>query len=121
MNYRAAAQRIASGLSDDFSMDPSQSLGNDVPTDRNQVQQPDVDTDGVDPATPGGAAPYNAETPYGAPVVSDPEWLDPAQHPRSSGPVPFRPGPGVDTTTIHNARRNSYAQKTNRTERQSRP
>lgn len=74
--------------------------------------QPDPATDGLDPATPGGAAPYNAMEPYGQPVTSDPEWRDPREGPTSSGPVPYHPGPGVDTTTIHNARRASYARKT---------
>jgi hypothetical protein len=94
-------------------MDPSQSLGNDV-TDRERRVQPDVDSDGSDPATAGGPAPYNGDDPFGQPVADDPEWRDPRQGPRSSGPVPYHPGPGVDTTTIHNARRASYAQKNTR-------
>lgn len=32
---------------------------------------------GMDPAAPGGAAPYNGAAPYSTPVAPDPEWLDP--------------------------------------------
>lgn len=111
MNYRAAVHRLAGSMGDE-SADPTDSLANDVdtPASRRTVQ-PDPSTDGMDPATPGGPAPMNGVEPFGEPVATDPQ-LDAA--PRKRGPVPFLPGPNLDTTTIHNARRASYARKEKR-------
>lgn len=114
MNYRAAAQKLAGGLSSDMSMDPANSTGNDVDSPASsRTVQPDPSTDGMDPATPGGPAPMNGAEPFGDPVATDPELLPPGTE-RSSGPVPYQPGPNLDTTTIHNARRASYEAKHNR-------
>lgn len=112
MDFRAAARHLAEGLSSDMAMDPTaQDL--DVPEQRRN--QPDPTSDDQDPATPGGAAMYNGAEPFSAPVATDPEWVDPEdRQDRKHSPVPFTPGPDLDTTTIHNARRASYEQKTER-------
>lgn len=34
---------------------------------------------GMDPAAPGGGAPYNGAPPYSSPVAPDPEWVDPSK------------------------------------------
>jgi hypothetical protein len=34
---------------------------------------------GMDPAAPGGSAPYNGAPPYSSPVAPDPEWVDPSK------------------------------------------
>jgi hypothetical protein len=112
VNFRAAAQKIAGELSSDMAMDPTSMATQDSGDLR--ANQPDPTSDDSDPATPGGAAMYNGALPFGEPVASDPEWRDPQDGPRSGGPVPYTPGPGVDTTTIHNARRASYEQKITR-------
>lgn len=112
MNYRAALQRLAGSLGSDESADPTNSLANDVDTPASQrTVQPDPSTDGMDPATPGGPAPMNGVEPFGEPVATDPQLEAPV---RQKGPVPFQPGPNLDTTTIHNARRASYALKERR-------
>lgn len=70
-----------------------------TPQNRPVVYQPDVDTDGLDPAAVGGPAPMNSgQGPYGAPVASDPLLQAPIQ---PGAPVPFTPGPDLDTTTLH--------------------
>lgn len=65
------------------------------------------DSDGQDPATPGGPAPYNGAEPTGKPVTSDPMWKSPDEPEKPPySPTPYLgPGPSVDTTTLHNARR----------------
>lgn len=66
------------------------------------------ETDQQDPATSGGPAPYNGTPPFGRPVTTDPEWTD-QQDPATKkpySPMPYAgPGPGVDTTILHEARR----------------
>jgi hypothetical protein len=64
-------------------------------------------TDGQDPATPGGPAPYNGAEPTGKPVTTDPMWQSPDEPPKPPySPTPYLgPGPNVDVTTLHNARR----------------
>lgn len=115
MDFRGAITRVAGSLSGDFEMsaDPIGGVGDEVGSDL-RTTQPDPKSDDTDPAAPGGASPYNGAPPFGEPVATDPEWRDPQDGPRSSGPVPFHPGPNVDTTTIHNARRDSYYTKINR-------
>lgn len=110
MNFRAAAQKIAGELSSDMSADLSMSTRDMQEPDDLRQRQPDPVSDDSDPATPGGASPYNGAPPFGDPVATDPEWRDPQAGPRSSGPVPHMPGPGVDTTTLHSARRAAYEQ-----------
>lgn len=115
MDFRAALEVMAGGLSSDEAMDPSSTIGNDVDTPASgRTVQPDPRDDGQDPATPGGPAPYNASDPLGEPVVSDPMWEDPQQPAGKGAPMPFTPGPNLDTNTIHNARRASYEHKHNR-------
>ncbi len=115
MDFRAAA-RTAGELSSDLSMDPSMQDAKD-PRTRGLVVAPSPDTDGGDPATPGGPAPYNGAPPFGEPATSDPEWLDPqtqtSGQPRRT-PVPFIEGPNQMQNTLHNARAASYAAKTAR-------
>lgn len=103
-------QRTADGLSSadvqGMSLDPRAQDPNDgYQTPRDMASAPD--TDGQDPATPGGPAPYNGAEPTGSPVVSDPEATaadEPKKPPYSDMPY-AGPGPSVDTTTLHNARR----------------
>lgn len=65
-------------------------------------------TDGQDPASSGGPAPYNGADPFSQPVTEDPMWRDPSDRtpkpPYTSTPY-TGPGPGVNTTTLHNAQR----------------
>lgn len=112
MDFRAAVRVLAGELSSDMAMDPtSMSMQN---LDEQRTVAPDPQADDLDPASGGGASPYNGAPPFGEPVADDPEWRDPQQGGQSSGHVPYLPGPGVDTTTIHNARRASYDYKINR-------
>jgi hypothetical protein len=65
-------------------------------------------SDEQDPATPGGPSPYNGAEPVGKPVTTDPMWNDPANPDKKPpySPLPYvGPGPSVDVTTLHNARR----------------
>jgi hypothetical protein len=114
VRFWAAAQKLAGGLSGDFSMDPTSMAADPQHPGEPGTVQSDPKTDDTDPATPGGPSMYNGAEPFSEPVASDPEWRDPQQGPRSGGPVPYRPGPGVDTTTIHDARRASYEAKADR-------
>jgi hypothetical protein len=98
MNFREAARRLEADLS-------TTELGmtSDWPTDRPTVQQPPIQTDGLDPATPGGPSPFNSGVgPYGDKVVSDP--LVPVPERDQGGPMPHIPGSDVDTTTLRNWR-----------------
>lgn len=112
MNFRAVAR--TADLSTDLAMDPSAQEAKDGPV-RGQYGQPDPSTDGADPATPGGPSPFNGAPPFGEPATTDPEWLDPQTQvdgqPDRGAPVPHMTGPHVDQTTLHNARRESYATK----------
>ena len=98
MNFRDAARRIEADLS-------TTELGmtSDWPTDRPVVHQPDVETDGLDPAALGGPAPMNSGVgPLGDKVVTDP--LLPVPQQDKGGPMPHVDGPDVDTTTLKNWR-----------------
>lgn len=106
---------MAGGLSSDEAMDPASTIGNDVATPASgRTVQPDPRDDNQDPATPGGPAPYNGAEPFSEPVASDQMWEDPRQPAGKGAPMPFTPGPNLDTETIHNARRTSYERKHNR-------
>lgn len=102
--------RMADGFSSadtqGMSLDPQASEpGNEYQTPRDLASSPD--TDGQDPASPGGPAPYNGAEPAGAPVTSNPELKapdEPKKQPYADMPY-VGPGPAVDTTTLHNARR----------------
>lgn len=105
MDFRAAAHRIALDM------------GDEMDTGTMSVQQPETpwgaagapSTDGLDPAAPGGPAPYNGAEPFGEPVTSDQEWLDPSKNvDRRGRTVPYTPGPTENVTTLHNARRAQY-------------
>jgi hypothetical protein len=93
IDYRAALRAMAD-------LDPDAQVHHEVPwpTRRPVISQPPPQTDGLDPAAPGGPAPYNsAQGPYGVPVTEDP-MLDRPIHPGQ--PVPHQQGPDVDTTTL---------------------
>ena len=111
MDFRTAA-RVVAELSSDLSMDPT--MQDSHLTGPNVSSQPDVATDGQDPATQGGPSPFNGAGPFGQPVVSDPEWLDPQKDNDNlrGKPVPHIEGPDALQNTLHNARRNSYIRKT---------
>lgn len=92
MNFRQAALRLKADL------DPDRATQVPWPTNRPTVQQPLPETDGLDPAAPGGPSPYNsAGGPYGQSVASDP-MLDAPISPGS--PIPHVVGPDLDTTTL---------------------
>lgn len=113
MDFLAAAAHYASDVSSDGSMDAT--MEDAAMPGTRTWSQPEPDTDGQDPATPGGPAPYNGVEPFSQPVVSDPEWLDPQQPtPPRYSPMPHIPGPDVDVTTLHSARLASYNEKTTR-------
>lgn len=102
--------RTADGFSsaDMYSMSLDPQAGdpqNEYQTPRDLASEPD--TDGQDPATPGGPSPYNAAEPAGQPVVSDPERTSPGEPKKQPyADMPYTgPGPAVDTTTLHSARR----------------
>lgn len=66
---------------------------------RPTIAQPDVRTDGLDPAAVGGPAPMNSgQGPYGASVADDPMLSNPIQ---PGAPIPHVQGPDQDTTTLH--------------------
>lgn len=113
MDFRTAARRLASDADiTGMSLDPT--MQDATNTSRPADPQLPPSTDGMDPATPGGPAPYNGAEPFGEPVVSDPMWLDPSEHPESKGPIPHVDGPDEDRTTLHNARRASYGAQNKR-------
>jgi hypothetical protein len=108
MDFQAAARHVALSMDDDLDME----LGTmDVQTQTSPWAGAGApSTDNMDPATPGGAAPYNGAEPFGKPVTSNPEWLDPTQGDSRRGhTVPYTPGPTENVTTLHNARRARYA------------
>jgi hypothetical protein len=111
MDFRAAARVVALNMGDDMDME----LGTmNVQTQTNPWQHGGTppSTDGMDPASPGGSAPYNGAEPFGEPVVADPEWLDPSKNENRRGhTMPYTPGPTENVTTLHNARRAQYAAK----------
>lgn len=101
--------RTADGFSsadiEGMGLDPQSQDPAGYQTPRDLGIQPD--TDGQDPATPGGPAPYNGAEPLGKPVTTDPMWQSPDEPPKPPySPTPYLgPGPNVDVTTLHNARR----------------
>jgi hypothetical protein len=106
MDFQAAAQHLALTVDDDMDVASTMDVS-DRPHPWNAFNDPS--TDDMDPAAPGGPAPYNGTEPFGEPVTSNPEWLDPSTSNDERGrPVPFTPGANVDTTTLHNARRAAY-------------
>ncbi|HEY0645648.1 MAG TPA: hypothetical protein VGD39_19690 [Nocardioides sp.] len=113
MDFRAAARHLAVDVDKDMdAMSTMPDDGNDLrPGDAGH----DPSTDGMDPAAPGGPAPYNGAEPFGEPVTENPEWLDPSDPDRGSKAMPFAPGPHMNMTTLHNARRDRYAQRERRT------
>ena len=97
LNFAKAARRLTAEL--ETSLDGDSHMEAPWPTDRPTVSQPDVATDGLDPAAVGGPAPMNsAQGPYGAPVATDPLLQDQI---RPGSPVPHTQGPDLDTTTLH--------------------
>lgn len=111
MDFWGAARKLAVDNSDAMSLTPDSIDDATLPNQRRDYQPPPA-TDGQDPATPGGPSPYNGTEPFGRPVTTDPEWLDPRRDtPRPDrAPLPYTgPGPDEDVTTLHNARRASYA------------
>lgn len=113
MDFREAANRLAVNTSDDLDME----LGAIDTQDLHAAPgTSSPSTDGLDPAAPGGPAPYNGADPFGQPATSNPEWLDPSQHEDRRGHnVPYTPGPTQNITTLHNARRALYAAQEKRT------
>lgn len=115
MDFVAAARHLAldsdpMGMSLDPTMQDAKGVGNDE-----RPSAIPVATDGQDPATPGGPAPYNGAEPFGEPVTTDEMWLDPQGHqPNRYAPVPHVTGPDEDRTTLHSARRASYDTKIKR-------
>jgi hypothetical protein len=103
MDFRAAFKVLAEGsLSSDMSMDTT-NMADGSPDGRPTPPALPPSTDGMDPATPGGPAPYNGSEPFGDPVTSDPLWKDPqdrSDHRRQ--PVPHVEGPDEDKTTLRN-------------------
>ena len=78
-------------------------MSSDFPIDRPVNSNPPLKTDGQDPATPGGAAPYNSGVgPEGGKVVSDP--LTPVPEYDKGGAIPHVEGPDVDTNVLKNFR-----------------
>jgi hypothetical protein len=118
LDFRTAARNIRrqateSDLSSDDSMDStmqSADLGH------GRTWEPTtVVTDGQDPASPGGPAPYNAAPPEGSPVATDEEYLNPrSPRPQPRQTMPHVQGPDEDISTLHNARRASYETKIGR-------
>lgn len=92
MNFQAALRQLRADL------DPDRATEVPWPTNRPTVFQPLPDTDGLDPAAPGGASPFNSGMgPYGTPVASDPLLDTPIQR---GMPIPHVQGPDLDTTTL---------------------
>jgi hypothetical protein len=113
MDFRAAARKMAGELSSDLSVDPTMQDAS-LPSRRDEGQ-PDVSSDGMDPASPGGPSPYNGADPFGEPVATDEEWLDPqGPKPKRYEPMPHVQGPDEDVTTLHSARLASYYTKKER-------
>lgn len=101
--------RLADGLSSadiqGMSLDPQAQDPGGYQSPRDLVSEPA--TDEQDPATPGGPSPYNGAEPTGQPVTTDPMWKPPDEPKKPPySPTPYTgPGPSVDVTTLHNARR----------------
>jgi hypothetical protein len=103
---RAAARMTASGVDD--SLDASmQDAG--LPAGHGTDVQPPPQSDGMDPATPGGPAPYNGAEPFGQPVTTDPEWRDPRDWDTAKDePMPHIEGPKQNALTLHGLRHKAY-------------
>jgi hypothetical protein len=97
MNFREATRRLEADLTSDLSMTT------DWPTDRPTKHQPDVKTDGLDPASLGGPNPLNSGVgPFGQKVVTDPLVSVPVSD--MGGTMPHIEGPDVDTTVLRSYR-----------------
>jgi hypothetical protein len=106
MNLYRLADGFSSADVQGMSLDPqSQDPADGYQNPRDLVAEPA--TDGQDPATPGGPSPYNGAEPTGQPVTTDPMWKSPDEPKKPPySPTPYTgPGPNVDVTTLHNARR----------------
>lgn len=106
MNLYRLADGFSSADVQGMSLDPqSQDPSDGYQNPRDLVAEPA--TDGQDPATPGGPSPYNGAEPTGQPVTTDPMWKSPDEPKKPPySPTPYAgPGPNVDVTTLHNARR----------------
>ena len=113
MDFRATAH-TAGELSSDMAMDPTMQDAQDPRRSGLDIAPP-PDSDGGDPATPGGPSMYNGAPPFGQPATSDPAWLDPSKQTNTRGvPIPHIEGPNQMANTLHNARAASYAAKTAR-------
>lgn len=97
MNFREASRRLADLSTSETGMTA------DWPSDRPVRHQPDVQTDGLDPAALGGPSPLNSGVgPFGEKVVTDPLVPVPVHDP--GGNMPHLEGPDVDTTVLKSFR-----------------
>jgi hypothetical protein len=105
MNLYRLADGFSSADVQGMSLDPQSQDPEGFQNPRDLVAEPA--TDGQDPATPGGPSPYNGAEPTGQPVTTDPMWKSPDEPKKPPySPTPYTgPGPNVDVTTLHNARR----------------
>lgn len=98
MNFREAARRLEADMSTS-----EWGMTSDWPIDRPIKSNPPLNTDGFDPATTGGPAPYNSGVgPEGGKVVSDP--LTPVPERDKGGEIPHVEGPDTDTVVLKNFR-----------------
>ena len=116
MNFREAARRIALTTQDDMDLESTMSV-DDPPHPWEGTPPPS--TDNMDPASPGGPAPFNGAEPFSEPVVDDQEWLDPRETANGTEntrgrAVPYTPGSTSNITTLHNARRAAYERRPRR-------
>lgn len=97
LNFAKAARLLEAELHDGLDGLPS-GIQSPLTLNRPTVHQPDVQTDSLDPAAPGGPSPLNSGMgPYGQPVASDPLMTDPI---RPGQPIPHVEGPDEDTTVL---------------------
>jgi hypothetical protein len=98
VNFAKSASRYQAAFDSGDDLGPDNRREVPWPTDRPTVSQPDVATDGLDPAAVGGPAPMNSgQGPYGAPVATDPMLETPIN---PGAPIPNTQGPDLDTTTL---------------------
>jgi hypothetical protein len=102
VNFTAALAKLQreAGYDDALGIGPQQPTPISPHTLNRPVKhQPPVQTDGLDPAAESGPSPFNSgQGPYGRPVVTDPLVDQPI---RPGAPVPYLPGPDLDTTTLN--------------------
>lgn len=75
--FTATLRAEGGTMTDLDTMDASTSPSTDGQTPINGRGEVPPMAGGMDPAAPGGAAPYNAAEPFGHPVAPDPGWTDP--------------------------------------------